>query len=73
MRHAVHLRRDEKTLQIDLDGMSCWEEWLLALYFIFPLKQIEPGIAIHLIFDFLFISFGHDADYTDAASIIYIY
>lgn len=41
MRRAVHLRRDEKASQIDLDGMSWGEEWLLALFFIFP-----PGVVL---------------------------
>jgi len=36
MRRAAHSRRDGKALQIDLDGMSWGEEWLLALFFFFP-------------------------------------
>lgn len=33
MRRAGRFRQDEKAAQIDLDGMSWWEKWILAIFF----------------------------------------
>lgn len=62
MRRAVHLRRDEKAPQIDLDGMSWGEEWLLALFFIFP-PGVVLGAVIHFILEVSFTPAAGDCNY----------